>query len=72
MAFDEVGTAVGERGERKREELLVGNDDDALLEMRGDGRDEQRVALAQQFLEGRFDALLPHPRLHAAAGVVVL
>ena len=53
MALDEVGRAVGERGERKREELLIGNDDEPLLEVRGDGRDQQIVAAAQQLVEGR-------------------
>ena len=53
VALDEVGAlAVGERGEGQREELLVGDEDDALLEVRGDGRDEQRVKAEQQLGEG--------------------
>ena len=67
MAFDEVGSTVGERGERKREELLVGNDDEPLLKVRGDGRDEQLVAAAQQLGEGRGLVFLL-----AAAGVAAL
>ena len=67
MALDEVGRAVGERGERKREKLLIGNDDEPLLEVRGDGRDQQIVAAAQQLGEGGGPGLLLEAALDARA-----
>ena len=42
--LEELACAVGERGEGEREELLVRNDDETLLELRRDGRNEYIVA----------------------------